>query len=260
VNVFYLLERIFENSNNKIPYQEFAEFERASIFLKKQFSGWFQSLMKKSVSESIKTSIKIEPVVDFPNSHAAFASLADKIELLIKERKQHRIKNICIDLKLIAVAMYYSKGWIEADIPRLLSKYNDVNFSLNLLIISPEHLKSLNIPKNIVDWCKSSEESIVFIQEFYKEYFIKYGTRLKLNLRTYQNIPHWHGWLLENEYLFLGRTNWTFNADKTPVLQVGQNLYRYFDKTTNGWEERIQLYQNWFTYYSEFASTEVTVI
>jgi hypothetical protein len=80
--------------------------------------------------------------------------------------------------------------------------------------------------------------------------------RLSIVAKVYKNIPHWHGYLVNNEYLFLGRADWDLSSHK-PKLSVGQNKYRYFDRTAIAGSERIDLFSDWHRYYFEFCSKSI---
>jgi hypothetical protein len=84
----------------------------------------------------------------------------------------------------------------------------------------------------------------------------RYKGRLIFTARTYKNLPHWHGLLVNEEQLFQGRTNWHFIEQK-PTLTVGGNRYRYFNSLDAEGTERIELFGNWHRYYFDFASQEV---
>ncbi|MDZ7969752.1 MAG: hypothetical protein RM368_33215 [Nostoc sp. DedSLP03] len=80
--------------------------------------------------------------------------------------------------------------------------------------------------------------------------------RFSISARVYKNIPHWHGFLVNGEHLFLGRTDWDFSTNK-PKLSVGQNKYRYFNQSAVAGSERIDLFSDWHKYYFEFASKSI---
>ena len=86
--------------------------------------------------------------------------------------------------------------------------------------------------------------------------------RFSVEIRTYQSIPQYHGIIINNHRLFLGRTDWIFDHEK-PELTVGENRYRYFDsKTRIGDErgkERIDLFLHWHKFYWACYSKPVLV-
>ena len=40
-------------------------------------------------------------------------------------------------------------------------------------------------------------------------------------------------------------------SNDEPLLQVGQNKYRFFDLRNDSGQERIQLFKAWFEFYTE---------
>jgi len=70
----------------------------------------------------------------------------------------------------------------------------------------------------------------------------------------YENLPHWHGILINDGILFMGRTDWNFpdpELEKLPYfLYVGQAEYRLFRKDDfTGGGGRIKRFISWFNYY-----------
>ena len=83
--------------------------------------------------------------------------------------------------------------------------------------------------------------------------------RFIFTARNYRNLPHWHGVLVNDEHLFLGRTDWKC-PNGNPELAVGQNKYRYYNTAEERGEDRVKLFLNWHKYYTEFASTLICSI
>jgi Cu/Ag efflux protein CusF len=180
----------------------------------------------------------------YPNSTRAFAAMAERIEEEVTNKSHPRV-----DLKLIAVAMTYSwDGFITISIPALLGKGVSVN--LEVVFVDPIFLRDLKLVNRGVDWAEKSALRMTEVIQF-AELCEKFDGRFRFVAKTYRNLPHWHGWLVNDEHLFLGRTRWDF-ADGHKVLTVGQNEYRYFDTSIKEGQERIELFLQWFKYYSKF--------
>lgn len=166
-------------------------------------------------------------------------------------------KPLNIKYELLAVAMTFSWEFIHKTLPSILDAYPMARVELNLLFVDPDYLDGLDLPEYPVNWAEISRKRITEIMEFAVQ-AQKYQGRLTFSARTYQNLPHWHGWLINNTHLFLGRTDWNISGSK-PALTVGQNKYRYFDKDKPEGLERISLFQDWHTYYSYFAPKSTVV-
>lgn len=160
-----------------------------------------------------------------------------------------------LEIKFITISMTYS--WdelIRDEIPTLLKKYGSARVKLDVVFVDHSHLKSLQLDRNDPNWEKVSEEKPAQFEGFAKDHG-DFGGRLKFSARTYRNIPHWHGVLVNGEYLFLGRTNWEF-PNGQPRLTIGQNKYRYYDNTDGAGDdgkERVRLFKNWHKYYFEIG-------
>lgn len=169
---------------------------------------------------------------------------------------RNEIDNPRIDLKIIAVAMTFSWRFINVDIPKILRQYTTATVNLQALFIDHEFLATLPLANYDVDWAKESEFRTNQVQRFAVTGSKRFGNRLLMVAKTYKNLPHWHGVLVNDEHLFLGRTNWLF-PDGKPELTVGQNKYRYFNTSSPKGSERVELFKNWHKYYFDFVSTQI---
>lgn len=248
INVFHLLDRI--KNDSKIPVEEFEKLEATEKWLKEQWAGWFKNLIDKSKYLSADSSEKTDRYKEYVDAHAAFGDLYDLIEKKIEANK-NKGKDIVIDLKLISVAMLYSKSWLLSSLPKLLEKPK-VKIKISSVIVQTDHLASLNLYDYVEDWVETSNSNILKLKKFIESDLAKYKNKLEFKLVFYKNIPHWHGWLLDDESLFLGRTNWGPTSSSKLSLQVGQNKYRYFNNSTKGGRERIDLFKNWFGFYYSY--------
>lgn len=186
----------------------------------------------------------------------AFRDLEKRIRDSINENMKNGIEKPKVKLKLIAVAMTFSWKFIVSKLPKILQQYSTAEIDVEVAFIQPEHLDSLGLAHQEINWTAESQMRINEVKEFAKLCHDQYQGRLKFTAKTYKNLPHWHGWLVNEDFLFLGRTNWQF-PNNHPKLLVGQNKYRYFDNTSIEGSERIQLFANWQRYYFQYASEEI---
>lgn len=155
-----------------------------------------------------------------------------------------------VDVKLISVAMKISWNELIMFIPTLMNRYDGVHVRIEALFVDPKYLKNL-LNQNGQNWAKESSSRFKQFSSFASKYG-DFDGRLNFSIRTYKNLPHWHGILIENQRLFLGRANWSFNKGK-PMLNAEVNKYRYFSSINDGaneGKERILLFKNWHRYYS----------
>jgi len=162
-----------------------------------------------------------------------------------------------IELKLIAVAMTFSwENFILTVIPDLLNDYSNLTINLDIVFVSHQHLETQKIGQGDIDWLKKSKARILEVKDFHSKYKRQFKQRFNFRAKTYFNLPHWHGWLFNEDHLFLGRTSWEIYENNLPILKVGQNKYRHFSNPGENDEaaERIELFRNWHKYYFNYAS------
>ena len=140
------------------------------------------------------------------------------------------------------------------NLPSIIEKFPNLQLKIEIVIVDPKFFARLRLKDFGTDWLKRSKKIIPEINLFNQECTKKYFSRLSISFTHYSNIPHWHGWLLNEEFLFLGRTNWGRDSNEEPQLQVGQNKYRYFDISNDTGQERITLFKAWFRFYTEMNS------
>jgi hypothetical protein len=196
--------------------------------------------------KGIETSLK-EPN---PPSFKNYTKVLPIIEATITEKLK---ENQDVDIKIIAVSAQYTwKLLIDETIPKLL-KYGNKNpkIAIKLLIVKPEYLRSWGQRKLEIEGNNIKEFSPFFIENN-KKYFEE--GRIKLEIYEYDNIPQWHGILINNETLFMGRCKWKLEQERKE-LEVGQREYRVYkllDRFRG--DERIELFINWFDAYKFRAS------
>lgn len=217
-----------------------------------------QSLLKnKNLPEHTKQVPLTQELIDkfrqgqeYDDYSDAFRNLENTIERCLSSGKNSFEPKI--ELKLMAVAMTFSWNFITSRIPKILAQYPQAHMKLEVLWVDPDHLECLNLASSETNWVETSRQRKNEVNAFKDMCEVNFRGRISFSGKLYQNIPHWHGWLVNNEYLFLGRTNWQFRGGK-PKLLVGQNKYRYFDVTGVEGDERIQMFKHWHKYYSDFG-------
>jgi len=196
----------------------------------------------------------------------------DRLNATVMEHLDRRIGagKVELELKLIAVAMTYSWEFIDEKLRKILEQdeYYFARINLKVAFVDGNYLSKLKIERSEKDWGKISLQREQDIPGYKKRMAKDFPNKFTCEFHTYQNIPHWHGWLVKEtfcetdldktKYLFLGRTRWEHkypnNQDrKRPKLTVGQNEYRYYTNNTGPGVSRIDLFEQWHTYYFERA-------
>lgn len=216
-----------------------------------------QAESQKQIEKLTESTRELKQVTSYKNYKQAFQELEDNIRTYLETCKSERIASPTIDLKLIAVAMTFSwEHFILTVIPDLLDDFPTLTINLDIVFVSHKHLQTLKIGHGDIDWLKKSEDRVAEVKEFHQKYRKRFGKRFNFRAKTYANLPHWHGWLFNEDHLYMGRTSWDIYENNLPILKVGQNKYRHFEEPNENVEasERIELFKNWHKYYFGFAS------
>jgi hypothetical protein len=159
----------------------------------------------------------------------------------------HLDANEDVSINILAITAQYSWKFIEDNIESFLERGNQrQKITVNLAITKPEILE-LWLQKKLMADAVRTLEGIGIFNSDHEEHFSQ--GRLKLNVYSYDNIPHWHGVLINENVLFLGRTRWRIRGENTE-LTVGQNIYRKFSKNDRfRGTDRINTFTNWLERY-----------
>jgi hypothetical protein len=213
-----------------------------------------ESEINTEVAQELSESTKeLRQVTSYKNFKSAFLEMEEYIRNYLKESYEKGTTSSTVRLKLIAVAMTFSwEFFIATEIPSILHDFPNAQIELDILFLDHKFLETQNIGRLDIDWKKKCKDRLSDVNEFAKQCSL-YNGRLKFQAKVYQNLPHWHGWLVNGDHLFLGRCDWLY-GNELPVLRVGQNKYRHFDTSNSESTELINLFGNWQRYYFEFAS------
>ena len=157
-----------------------------------------------------------------------------------------------ITVKVMAVSLHYSWDFLKNDLRLIMSDLPEYKrITLDLEMVDPDHLGAMNAP----DWREKGQhieaDIAAFVNKDKSAEKLVESRRLEVFLYQYRNIPNWHGTLINNQYLFLGRTRWAVHSDKHIFkLSVGEETYRLFaSNDVFGGPDRISLFNSWFDYY-----------
>ena len=180
----------------------------------------------------------------------------EDINKLIEEL--HTIENRQqLTIKIVAVAMTYSWSFLERDITRLLRKHPNLHIRIQASFVDDVHLSNsrLDLEDGTI-WPDEALSRKNGFPEQVKKMKDRFGDRIFIGAKTYNNLPHWHGVLIDRQFLYLGRSSWSYPRS-SPKLAVGENKYRHYDHKTTGGKERIKLFDSWHTYYFKHNFHEI---
>jgi hypothetical protein len=190
-----------------------------------------------------------------PPSYSDFNEALPIIKGILDERLS---RDQDVTIRILAVSAQFSwKVLIETTIPQLLTNKNyKSKIHIELVIVKPSVLHEWGQRK-----LENDAKSTLIGEENFKR---KYKTlfqegKLSLFIHQYDNIPHWHGILIDNDLLFMGRCKWEV-IDGRYHLLVGQIDYRQFRINDRfGGNTRIELINSWFDAY-KFRATKTNKI
>lgn len=213
-----------------------------------------ESQRNTEIAQELTESTKeLRQVTAYKNFKSAFLEMEEHIRNYLAESHQKGVGSYTVRLKLIAVAMTFSwEYFIATEIPSIMDEFPNAQIELDILFLDYKFLETQNMGRLDIDWKKKCQDRISDVHDFSKR-CSRYHGRLKFRAKVYRNLPHWHGWLVNGDHLFLGRCDWLY-GDGLPALRVGQNKYRHFDTSNSESTELINLFGSWQRYYFEFAS------
>jgi len=168
-----------------------------------------------------------------------------------------------IVIKVMGVSLNYSWDFFVMSLPTVFSEIpSHKKISLELEMVDPGYLAQQKLRR----WKEHAIAVQSRIKQFVAHQKKKGGLigdgRLEIVLYQYRNIPHWHGMLVNNHYIFWGRTKWKVELSKNIWdLRVGEELYRVFAANDDyGGADRIAMFNSWFEYYKHKGDVVVSCV
>lgn len=155
-----------------------------------------------------------------------------------------------IDLTFLTVAGSYSWPFLEDTVRRLDDRFKGgKKIVVTFCLIRPEHFDHWSL----TNWKRKAQATIGSIDAFKRHYSTQIEKQqIIIDQYQFDNIPHWHGVLINGIVLYLGRTEWEFPDGASPELRVGQIEYRKFHKNDRfGGDKRIERFKNWVERYKK---------
>lgn len=198
-----------------------------------------------------------------PNNEA-YENAVEQVKKYLEDNQSN--KHAQIDIKITAVGMAFSWRAFIDHLPDWLESHQLCHFDIQILLSDPEHLDKMPIDRTPKHWAQESRNRITDLDNMMEALLPQQKERVNCTIRTFEAIPQYHGILLNNEHLFLGRTDWIFTRcanGRDPQLTVGENRYRYFHKSTDvdqdRGSERVGLFCNWHKYRWEYRAKDIVV-
>lgn len=202
----------------------------------------FTALNQKMAS--IESMMKTGAPKSYPNFNSAINDVLEAIKNKLKKNENVRIR-------ILAVSAQFSWKMIEDSLPDLLKLgTKNPKIEIEIGIVDKSVLENWNLSRleDCSDYC---EKGVIRIRNKYKTQINNH--KLTINVFTYNNLPHWHGIMIDKELFYMGRCYWTQGNED---LLVGQRDYRLF-KPKDGFQgdDRMDLFENWFDAYKRVGKT-----
>jgi hypothetical protein len=174
----------------------------------------------------------------FPRFHDAALEFRSKVEELAQRKGR-------VDIKWLGMGMDYGAPMLDDIISCLKSESFDIKVALNICMLDPEweHLPAINDT-----WSHKGRSAIQSLSSLYDR-LTGDDQRLQvtLDLHLYRHMPNWHGFMIDDRYLYLSKCSWDGER-----LLGGENEYELIDKTeSDGSRREIECFMGWFNYCSK---------
>jgi hypothetical protein len=148
-----------------------------------------------------------------------------------------------VKIDIIGVSARYSWRMAEDQLGPIIKKFDRRKLTVNVAVCTEEIL----LRWNLTSWREDMKRTIQGIKDFSSIHHeaVESGN-LNINHFEFDTLPQWHGVMINEKTLYMGRTEWIFYADSPPAMKVGQCQYRKFEPSDRfGGEPRIKMFSNW---------------
>jgi len=201
----------------------------------------------KALGETIdQLSHDLRQGTDLGNYKPAFQHATEHIQETLAEEPYS-----VLDINILAVAASFSWDWIIDALLPALRKAPNAKCSLHMLLVDPDFppFQKAGCTSKHTPWCDLSGRRVAEAQSLIDSLDSSLRSRFTFTIRYYSNLPHWHGVLIHDSFLLLGRASW---VGKPPHahFRVGENAYREYDRSSQSGVDRLDVFKNWFSYYT----------
>lgn len=172
----------------------------------------------------------------FKDSETAYVELKKNILSLLQSGEE-------ININIIAVSMKFSWNFFDSLISNHFNTYrNQINFKI--LLVNPDFL---NNKPEWKEFKEITESNINTLKTFKKP------DNVSVKAWLYNNIPQFHGIIINNTLLFRGEVSFDFNSSHEPQIHLGDRGYSMLANV----EDQSKTFRNWFDYYQFIGVQEI---
>ena len=182
-----------------------------------------------------------------PPTYLGFTEALPFIRQTVKDKW---LLNQDVNIKIIAVSAQFSwKNIVEVLVPELIKyKTSKTKLKIDFVLVDPKVLRNWG-QKKLSTHCTNVGALYEIITSSEEFKLAIDNNKLEINICYIDNIPHWHGLLINEDVLYLGRCSWDMTRNHKEML-VGRREYRRFEKDDRfQGNHRIELFENWFKAY-----------
>lgn len=156
-------------------------------------------------------------------------------------------------IDVIGVSAKYSWPYLERVVQKVMTlSPQDLDLQIRICLTSPNKLDDWHLKR----WASDCRHSLMTFENYMEDHcesLAKCG--ISMAMFEYDNLPHWHGVMVNGRELFMGRTEWFPDGDAEAWdLKVGEVEYRHFSIEDHyGGLPRIQRFRLWHTRYVDRA-------
>ena len=177
------------------------------------------------------------------NFRAASKDILEDIDKLIASSTDKALQ-----IDILGVSARYSWPLLEDHLLSILSKpaHSGCKIKVRLAVCQRTVLEQWALTQQTYDLDKTLA-GLAEVQRVLRERFE--SGQLSIELIQFDLLPMWHGVMLGDKILYMGRTRWDMSrTGEAPTLQVGSREYRRFVRQDAfGGNARIEMFNNWFS-------------
>ena len=147
-----------------------------------------------------------------------------------------------ISIQWIGMTMHHAWTFLKNILPGIVADKRRVSIKIELCMLDSgwDKLEGLN-----ASWKGRTVTNYEAICLFKKQVENKQtDNKWSIDVYLYRHMPHWHGLLIDNKYLFLSTCSW-----KDGVLLGGENPYELYERDDKlGGSKKISQFNSWFKY------------
>lgn len=182
------------------------------------------------------------------HTYTDFDALKPELEKLIMELGA---TGKVVKIRFIGIAMYQSYEWITDKMQHLVASNPQLKLEFEICMNSREELEKWKFDTSGINWPKLAQENLEGLIDCQGNKQWTCGGRIQIKaVYVYENLPQWHGLLINDHHLYLGQSTFEEESLDDPNRKTrfttGQNMYYGYGTHDCYGRERISEFERWF--------------